>query len=326
MNDPIHSGGSQGSVAVVIPCYRETANILSVLAKIGDTVDMIFVVDDACPDGTGAHVRDNCSDPRVDVTVLERNLGVGGATMAGYRKALESGAEVIVKLDGDGQMDPALIPKLVRPIFAGRADYTKGNRFYNSDTVSAMPGLRLLGNLLLSFASKTSSGYWHIFDPTNGYTAIHRKVLEQLPFSRISKGFFFESDMLFRLNIARAVVVDIPMPAIYNSEESSLRISRILLPFMARHTSNLFRRIVYSYFLRDFTIASVELVIGLILVVFGTLTGAYFWHESNATGVPATTGQVILAALPFLVGSQLLISFLNFDTSNRPDRPLHLDL
>ena len=313
-------------LAAVVPCYREVENVLDVLGRIDDAVRHVIVVDDGCPDQTGLHVEQNCSDPRVEVIRLEANHGVGGATMAGYRRALELGADILVKLDGDGQMDPSMIKTLVRPVASGRADYSKGNRFHNLDGLAGMPVLRLIGNLALSFASKMSSGYWNVFDPTNGFTAIHGKVAAQLPFAKIDEGYFFESDMLFRLNIARAVVADVPMQAIYGDEKSSLRIWRVLFPFLAKHARNLARRVLYSYFVRDFSIASVELLAGLVLVGFGTIYGAVKWHESATSGVPATAGAVILAALPFLVGSQLLISFLNFDTHNQPQVPLQLDL
>jgi glycosyltransferase involved in cell wall biosynthesis len=225
---------------VVIPCYREKSKILNVLRKIGSTIDKIIVIDDACPEKTGEHVTKNSNDPRILVVTHSHNQGVGGATMSGYRKALELNSDVIVKIDGDGQMDARNINKLITPILKGQADYTKGNRFHSPSNLSTMPKIRLIGNLLLSFASKMSSGYWRIFDPTNGFTAIHGKVLKELPLDKISKDYFFESDMLFRLNITRAVICDIPMKAVYADETSNLKISKILMPFARKHIINFF--------------------------------------------------------------------------------------
>ncbi len=313
-------------IAVVIPCYREKHQIMTVLSKFDAMIDHIIVIDDACPDKTGDYVLENTKDPRIQVVIHEKNQGVGGATISGYQKAFELGADVIVKVDGDGQMDPAMIHTLVRPILRGEADYAKGNRFYRLNGLAKMPGVRLFGNLVLSFASKMSSGYWKIFDPTNGFTAIHRKVAQELALDKISNDYFFESDMLFQLNIARAVVADVPIQAIYGEETSSLKISHILFPFVGKHLANFFRRIAYNYFLRDFSVASVELIVGLILITFGAIFGGLEWYISLASGVTATAGTVIIAALPLLVGSQLLISFLNFDVNNQPDRPLHPNL
>lgn len=312
------------AIAVVIPCYREKDHILGVLKNIGPEVTRIFVVDDLCPDGTGSFVRAHCTDSRVEVIVHERNMGVGGATMTGYRAALDAGADVMVKLDGDGQMDPALIPTIAAPVLDGQADYAKGNRFYDLSDVAQMPKLRVFGNLGLTFACKMSSGYWDIFDPTNGFTALHAKAARRLPFDKIAKGYFFESDMLFRLYLLRAVVVDVPMTALYGDERSHLRVGRILFEFVGRHMVNTAKRIFYSYFLRDFNIASIELVMGTILLLFGTLYGAYRWNESVSTGIPATAGTVILAALPIILASQMLLAFLNFDTRNIPRHPLQL--
>jgi glycosyltransferase involved in cell wall biosynthesis len=310
-------------IAVVIPCYRANDSVLDVLARLGDEVTAAYCVDDGCPSGSGRLVEDQCSDPRVRVLYRERNEGVGAATVSGYRAALADGADIIVKLDGDGQMDPALIPDLVQAIRTGDADYCKGNRFFSPDCLSGMPRTRLFGNAVLSFLTKLSSGYWNIFDPTNGFTAIHARVANALPLDRLAKGYFFESDMLFRLNTLRAVVVDVPMRSRYLDETSHLRVGSIIGPFLSGNLRNAIKRIAYNYYLRDFNLASVELVAGLVLAVFGTSVGASHWLESTLTGVPATAGTVMLAALPVLAGLQLLMGFLNFDVQNVPRTPLH---
>lgn len=317
------SSGRAPRLAVVIPCYRVRAHILSVIARIGPEVERIFVVDDACPEGSGALVAEAARDSRVDVIFHQRNQGVGGATVTGYLKALESGAEVIVKLDGDGQMDPVLIPALVAPILEGHADYTKGNRFHNVEDTRTMPFARLIGNALLSFLSKLSTGYWHIFDPTNGFTAIHAAVLRQLPLSKLSRRFFFESDVLFRLNTVRAKVLDIPMPASYGSETSNLSIWKSIPEFFIKHMINMSKRIIYNYFLRDFSLASLEIVFGLLLFFFGVGFGAVAWRTSLETGEPATAGTVMLATLPILMGLQLILAFLAYDIANEPDQALY---
>jgi len=188
------------------------------------------------------------------------------------------------------------------PTRPGEADYTKGNRFFDLEQVSQMPTVRLLGNAVLSFFNKISSGYWNLFDPTNGYTAIHRDVAACLPFGRISRRYFFESDMLFRLNTLRAVVVDIPMHASYGDEVSNLRISKVVGEFFFKHVRNTFKRIFYNYYLRDLSLASLQLPMGMLLLIFGVLFGLYKWNEASSLGVTATPGTVMLSALPVLVG------------------------
>ena len=326
MNPPLNSTDPDLIVIAVVPCYRETSHILGVLKKFDETISHILIVDDACPDKTGDMVRNQTNDPRIEIIVHEANQGVGGATLTGYRRALELNADIIVKVDGDGQMDPSIITTIIRPIVAGRADYAKGNRFFRLEGISAMPLPRLIGNLGLSFASKLSSGYWKTFDPTNGFTAIHARVARILPLDLIDRSYFFESDMLYQLNITRAVVADVPMEAVYGKETSHLRVSNVFLPFALKHARNFVRRIFYSYFLRDFSAATLELVVGVLLVTFGFIFGSVKWYASFASGIPAATGVIILAALPLLIGSYLLINFLNFDVQNQPDRPLHLDL
>jgi dolichol-phosphate mannosyltransferase len=311
-------------VAVVIPAYRVSRHILGVLVGIGDEVRAIYVVDDACPEGSGDLVQAQCSDARVRVLRRESNGGVGAAVMTGYAAALSDGADVIVKIDGDGQMDPGLVPDFVAPIAAGQADYTKGNRFFNLEGLEQMPRTRLVGNAALSFMNKVSSGYWDIFDPTNGYTAIHASIARCLPLDKISPGYFFETDMLFRLNTLRAVVWDVPMQARYGDEVSNMKISRVAGQFLVDHLRNFGKRIFYNYYLRDVSIASIELPLGLIGVVTGVLLGSYHWIHSAQLGVTTPAGTVMLATLPLLAGLQLLLAFIHYDIAAVPRRPLHL--
>lgn len=310
-------------VAVVIPCYRVRNTVLDVIAQVPAAVTSIHVVDDACPDGSGRHVQAHCRDPRVLVSFNERNLGVGGAVMAGYVAAAAAGADVIVKMDGDGQMDAAALPQLIAPIVRGQADYTKGNRFYDLAQIGRMPRMRILGNAVLSFMTKISSGYWDLFDPTNGYTAIHARVLARLPLAKISRRYFFETDMLFRLNIIRAVVADVPMDARYGTETSNLRITRVLFDFGAKHLRNTIKRIFYNYFLRDLSLASIELVFGSLLIAIGGAMGIWFWVQSAQTGVTASAGSVMLVALQIIVGLQLILGFLAYDIASVPRRAQH---
>ena len=313
-------------VAVVIPCYNVKSHILGVLFRIGPEVSRIFVIDDACPEGSGRLVQEQCSDPRVAVLRHAINQGVGAAVMTGYAAALKEGAEVIVKVDGDGQMDPALIPHFIAPILKGQADYTKGNRFYNLTHIGQMPTIRLLGNAALSFMAKLSTGYWNLFDTTNGFTAIHAKAARRIAFDKVSPRYFFETDLLFRLNTIRAVVVDIAMDASYGSEKSSLRVSKVLGEFLVKHLRNFGKRVFYSYFLRDMTVASLELVLGLCALTFGVVFGGIHWFHSIATDMPTPLGTIMLAALPTMLGLQLLLAFVAFDVANVPRRPIHLDL
>lgn len=313
---------TQPRIAVVIPSYRVTRHILAVIASIGPMVQQVIVVDDACPDGSGALVEAQCRDARVVVLRHEANQGVGGAMLNGYRHAIDSGADIIVKVDGDGQMDLGLLPRFVAPIAAGMADYTKGNRFYDLSQIGQMPTLRLVGNAALSFMAKFSSGYWDVFDPTNGYTAISARVARLLPMDKISRRYFFETDMMFRLGTFRAVIVDVPMDAKYADEVSNLKISRVLGEFLVKHVRNFCKRIFYNYFLRDLSIASLELVAGLVLLSFGAGFGAVEWLRGIASGVPTTAGTVMLAAMPVLVGLQLLLAFLSYDVASVPKSPL----
>jgi len=307
---------------VVIPTYRAAAAILSVIDAIGPEVALIVVVDDGCPEGCGLLVKNRCRDPRLVVLMHDRNRGVGAAFLTGMRYAIGQGADIIIKVDADGQMSPSQVPALIHPIVNGNADYVKGDRFFFLANAASMPPVRMFGNLALSFLAKLSSGYWTIMDPTNGFFAIHARVAELLDDDRIAKGFFFETDLLFHLSLIRAKVVEYPMHSTYGAEVSNLRISRELAPFLAGHLRNTLLRILYRYFFRDLSLASIQLVAGTILFGFGTVFGLFHWWSAPShTLVP--TGTIMIAALTFLIGFQLILSFLNYDISSSPREPLH---
>lgn len=319
-----HDDPSPERLAVVIPCFRVARQIGEVLRGIGPDVWRIYCIDDACPEGSRAVIEQQAAaDPRVRLVVHEKNRGVGAAVVSGYRQALDDGAEIIVKIDGDGQMDPSRICEIIAPLRAGEADYVKGNRFYHLESLRAMPVARLIGNAGLSFLSKLSTGYWNLFDPTNGYTAIHAAVARRLPLGKLHPRYFFESDILFRLNTLRAVVTEVPMEARYADEKSSLSLTKAFIQFPIYHTRNYFKRIFYNYFLRGFSVASINLLIGFVLLVFGVVFGAWQWIDGAIRGTPASPGTVMLAALPVILGTQLTLSFLSFDMSNVPREPLH---
>jgi glycosyltransferase involved in cell wall biosynthesis len=307
-------------IAVVIPCFRVKQQILTVLSKIGQECTAIYCIDDKCDQGSGEFILGNVKDPRVHVVFRDQNGGVGAATITGYRRALEDQCDIIVKLDGDGQMDPLLIPKISLPVLRGEADYAKGNRFYNLDSIMRMPAIRILGNAVLSLISKLSSGYWQITDPTNGFTAIDARLAKTIPLHLLSKRYFFESDLLFRLNTFKAVVVDVPMDSIYGNEVSNLHIATETFSFLKGHTTNFIRRIFYNYFLRDFSMATIVLIFGLILFGFGFIYGLD--RLMHSSGVAASPGIVMLAALPVIVGIQFLLAFLNYDIANIPRTPI----
>ncbi len=309
-------------IGVVIPCYKVKQHIISIIEKIPSNINNIYIIDDACPESSGSFVKTNITDTRISIIQHKKNKGVGGAVISGYKRALSDDCDIIVKLDGDGQMDPYLIPKLIQPIVDKQADYTKGNRFFSLESLTSMPTIRKLGNAALSFVNKVTSGYWNIMDPTNGFTAIHKNALSILPLEKINAGYFFESDMLFRLGTIRAVVMDVPMQAKYGEEESNLNINTTIKSFPKLYCQAFFKRIFYSYFLRDFNRASLELLLAIIFILFGSLWGGIHWLHSIQLMKEASTGTVMLAVLPIILGFQMLLDAINFDTGNMPKVPL----
>jgi glycosyltransferase involved in cell wall biosynthesis len=311
------------SIAVVIPAYRVEREIEAVIRSLPDFIRHIIVVDDASPDRTAELVEQaSCKDVRLVLIRHEKNRGVGGAMVTGFRKALELGAQIVIKLDGDGQMDACHLPSLLAPLVRGQADYTKGNRFRDFAALQHMPLIRRIGNMGLGFLTKAATGYWNVFDPTNGYVAIRAEALAQLPLERVDNTYFFETSMLGNLYLLGAVVRELPMPAQYEDEVSSLLIHRVLLEFPFKLLVTFLRRMWLKNFIYDFTMSSVYLLTGLPLLAFGLIFGVWKWIEYALRNIPAPTGTVMLPTLSVLLGIQILLSATEFDLRAVPKEPL----
>lgn len=310
---------SKFKIAVVIPAYRVERDIQSVLQGIPAYVTTIIVVDDASPDASADLVAAAAKrDKRIILIRHEQNQGVGGAMVTGFSKAMELGVEIVIKLDGDGQMDPAHIPALITPLIEGDADYVKGNRFRDFQSLKKMPLIRRIGNLGLSFLTKAATGYWNIFDPTNGYFAIRADVLKQLPLGKIDKTYFFETSMLSHLYLLDAYVMDVTIPARYSGETSSLSIRRVLFEFPFKLTRTLVKRIILKYFIFDFSMMSIYLLTGIPLLLFGLIFGITKWIQYAQLGIPAPTGTVILPTLSVILAIQILLSAIEIDLNAAP--------
>lgn len=308
-------------VFVVMPAYNESAHIADTINKVPSIVDKIIVVDDASTDNTVQIVRE-VKDERIETIESKENLGVGGATIAGYKRALREDADIVVKLDSDGQMDPRNIGKLIKPIVDCEADYAKGFRFHDRVTLRKMPKVRLIGNLGLSYFVKMASGYWNIFDPTNGFTAIHRVALELLELDRISRGYFFETDMLCNLYRLQAKVKDVMLATHYGQEASMLSPFKALFQFPPKLFWAYLKRIVWRYYVRDFSHFSVLFFFGWLFFLFGFIFGVVVWWVNASRGIETSTGTVMLSVVPLFLGFQMLLQANLHDVNSVPDEPL----
>ena len=316
---------AQLRIAVVIPAYRVANQIARVVRGLPAWVGSVIVVVDASPDDTAARVKALIAEGESRVTLIEheRNRGVGGAMVTGFREALRQGAELVVKMDGDDQMDPRYLPDMLAPLIEGRADVTKGNRYSSFASLRQMPVVRLMGNAALTFLVKVATGYWTMFDPANGYVAMRRTVLELLDLDRLPPRYFFECGFLIELGMRRAVVQDVAIDAKYADEHSSLSVPRTALGFPPRLLAGFVRRIFWRYFVHDFSAVSVFLAFGLPAFAFGLYYGVDLYIDLNYRDLGyATAGQVMIAALPIAMGFQLLLQAVVLDIGGVPRTPL----
>lgn len=308
-------------IAAVVPAYKEEKLIGTVIDTMPAFVDHIVIVDDCSPDGTSAAVAAK-DDPRVTLIRHEVNQGVGGAIITAHRAALELGADVNVVMAGDAQMDPEQLPVLLDKVTDDGYGFAKANRFYSPESFSGMPGYRVFGNIVLSFFTKFASGYWNLFDPQNGYTAVRTEVLRRVPLDRVAKRYSFENDLLTHLNILQVPAVDVPIPAIYGDEVSSIRLSKVVPELLHRLTVGFWTRIWYRYVLWSFSPIALLLFLGLVLFTFGL--GVSIWMVFQIIGSTiATAATVMLAALPLMIGTQFLVSALQLDIQATPTVPTY---
>ncbi|MEP6671448.1 MAG: glycosyltransferase family 2 protein [Chthoniobacter sp.] len=309
-------------IAVVIPCYRVRDKIVDVVDSVVALADFVIVVDDCCPDKSGAHLRKAHSDPKLTVVFHEANQGVGGAMITGFKTALDLGADIVVKMDGDGQMEAKHLPRLIGPLAARKADFAKGNRFYDLRALRTMPLVRRLGNFGLTLLSKAASGFWHLSDPTNGFFALRANALRLLNFHLLAPRYFFEISLLIQLNVIRAVALDVPIPAKYADENSSLSPWRALCTFPAKLAGGLVHRIWWRYFIYDINIVTVFLMTGALLFFGGGAFGAWRWSNNWLYGREQSAGTVALAMLPVILGFQMLLQAVVLDMMDKPDGPI----
>jgi len=306
-------------IAAVVPAYKEEKMILRVIETMPDIVDHIVIVDDCSPDRTSEVVRSS-DDPRVTLIRHDVNQGVGGAIITAHRAAMELGSDVNVVMAGDAQMDPAYLPDLLDKVTDEGYGFAKANRFYSPESFRGMPGYRVFGNIALSFLTKLSSGYWNLFDPQNGYTAIRTEVLKRVPLDRVARRYSFENDLLIHLNILQVPAVDVPIPAVYGDEVSSIRLSKVVPELVHRLTVGFWTRIWYRYVLWSFSPIALLLFLGLILFVFGLGVTIWLLFATVGTGA-ATAATVMFAALPLVIGTQFLVSSLQLDIQATPSTP-----
>jgi len=302
------------SIAVVVPCYKVETHIEKVVAEIPDYVTSIILVDDASTDKTG-EILDRLETENSKIKVLHhtKNQGVGGSMISGFQEALNQNMEVVIKIDGDGQMNIAYFEKMLQAVFEEKYNFAKGNRFFDRKMLRKMPTIRRIGNIGMGFLIKMASGYWNVFDPTNGFFCIHTSLLKRIDFERISKRFFFESSLLIELYYAGAKIKDIAMPAIYAEEKSNLSIWKTFFTFPPKLFKAFVRRIWLRYFIYDFNIGSLYIFFGVPLFFFGLIFGMIKWIHYANLQIAAPTGTIMLAVISLVLGFQMILAAIQYD-------------
>lgn len=336
------------SVAVVVPAYNEAEHVGDVLATMPDFVDRVYAVDDASTDDTWSVIRAHAARTATTADVeparnadadavadggglvvpirQPENRGRGACVKLGYRRALDEGYDVIAVMDGDGQMDPALLDDILDPVVEGRADYAKGDRLRYPSTRRAMSGWRTFGNALLTFLTKLSSGYWKTADSQNGYTAVSRETLERVPFEELYDRYGFLNDVLTTLNVHGMRVTSVPHEAVYGTEDSGIRYRSFVPRLSALLARNFVRRLVRRYLVLDFHPAAFCYLLGVVGLVVGLAAAglATVALDRNAlVGVLVSWVGVLLAA--GLLVQAMVLDVRQSEELERVDPPAHTE-
>jgi len=309
-------------IAVVIPAYNEGRLIENTISSIPSFMDKIIVIDDKSTDNTFElilslrnQLKRNGKNNSGKLIIIkhEKNRGVGGAIITGYKEALKLNMDVAVVMAGDCQMDPKDLPALLDPIVEGKVDYVKGNRLITKDVKKVMPGIRYYGNSILTILTKISSGYWHVMDPQCGYTAISTKVISLLPLNEIYRRYGFPNDLLTKLNVYNVKVSDVPVRAIYGQEKSGIKLYSYIPKVSFLLIKNFFWRMREKYIVRDFHPLVLFYLMGILLVPLGFLLGIYLVYVKYFSEIILTSPTVILCALFMLIGLLSLFFGMLFD-------------
>ncbi len=242
-------------VGVVVPCYNEAKNIASVIRKMPNYVDVIYVVDDCSRDNTAEIVQEyiTTATRTIKLSRHEKNQGVGGAIITGYRQAIQDDLDAVAVMAGDDQMDPENLPALLDPLAKGEADYAKGNRYLDDAPWEKIPKIRFMGNAALSMLTKIASGYWHVIDSQTGYTVIGKRALQRLDLDNLWKSYGYPNHVLVMLNVQNAVVRDVPIKAVYHENAvSGIRLGKVIPRLSFLLLRWFLWRMWVKYVLRDF--------------------------------------------------------------------------
>ena len=315
----IKNGFDKLKIGCAIPCYKGGANTIKVINSALEFADLIVLVDDKCPQKTGYQVANFFLDnPKIKIIYNKKNIGVGGSTKKAIRFLLEKDCDILVKVDADGQINPRLIPDLIEPLITGEYEAAKGNRFSSLDHILSMPFIRVIGNLCLSFINKLSTGYWELFDPTNGFMAFKNSAIKKIRLDKVDNRYFFESDLLFQCSLQSICFTQLPMKSVYSNHVSSLSPIKEIFIFGKQHLINFFKRLIYQYFLLDFNIGSLELLSGILTGFTLIFIVVRVYLKGIIEGKLATPGEANLIALLSIITAQLIIGFLYYDSTQQP--------
>lgn len=304
------------SIGVAVPAYNEEKLIEKTLTTMPDFVDHIVVINDCSSDKTLSIIKKlQKNNKRIAIIDNKENHGIGYSLTKGLKKAAELGCDRVAIMAGDAQMDPDQLSPMLDNMAKRSLDFIKANRFMHLEALKSMPKYRRIGNIVVTILTKFATGYYSIFDTQNGYVIYSKDVIDRMPWHLIGDRYEFENTILIGLSIIDAKIGDFPIPALYGDETSTIKLFSTTMRVLKCLMIGFWQRIYYKYILYSFHPIALFLLTGLTLFTVGIIAGIWMLVVKIITSISPTSGTVMLAVLPIILGIQLLLTALVMDVS-----------
>lgn len=304
-------------IAILVPCYNEEKLIAKTIETIPEFVDTIVAVNDASNDKS-LEILNKLAKKNKRLAVLDNsvNQGLGKSMLNAFEYLKDTDIDAMGIMAGDAQMDPQYLPKLLDTLIDDNVDVVKANRFSQFHSVESMPRYRRFGNIFVSILTKFATGYYKLFDSLNGYVIYRKDIIDRIPKNIIGHRYEYENTMLVALSIVGAKIRDVPIPAVYGEEKSTINLFGSMVSTFRVLNKGFWQRIYYKYVLYSFHPIALFLFSGLLATLVGILWAIFVLYEKLANNISPSTGTVMLVVLPLILGFQLLLTAIIMDVNN----------
>jgi glycosyltransferase involved in cell wall biosynthesis len=303
-------------IAVLVPCYNEETLAAKTIDTVPEFVDKIVAINDGSVDDTLKVLRQlEKHNKRLDVLDNGVNEGLGKSLLNAFEFLQDTDIDAMGIMAGDAQMDPEYLSKLLDVLVDEDIDVAKANRFSQFHSVESMPSYRRIGNIVVSILTKFATGYYKLFDSLNGYVVYRKSIIDKIPKDIIGHRYEYENTMLVALSIVGAKIHDVPVPAVYGEETSTINLFGTTFKTLKVLNKGFWKRIYYKYVLYSFHPIALFLFSGLFASIIGLAWAIFILYAKIFQNISPSTGTVMLVVLPLILGFQLILTAIIMDVN-----------